>query len=82
MQVHCVTYYRIHKAEALLCELIKQVNEGELLIFARKLACLVGQIISMQSAIGAQGRPKTRYIYNIYDCMLTKASSNAPVIIR
>ena len=42
----------------------------------RKIACIIGQLISMQSAVGHIVRLRTRALY---DCVQTRASWEAPV---
>ncbi|MCG7877889.1 MAG: reverse transcriptase domain-containing protein, partial [Candidatus Thiodiazotropha endolucinida] len=73
-----VTNDRIIRAEILLSDLISKIVEGRNIIAARKVACIVGQLISMQSAIGPLVRLRTR---SLYDCVQNRASWEAPVLV-
>ena len=73
-----VTYERICKAESLLDELITKVTSGNVILPVRKIACVIGQLISMQSVMGHLVRLRTR---SLYDCVQTRASWEAPVMV-
>ena len=63
----CLTDERICRLEASLDSLIFQLRYEKMnLIPARFLACVVGQIISLQNAIGKLVRLRTRFLYNVY----------------
>ena len=48
------------------------------LVKVRLLACIVGQIISMQAVLGKNIQLKTR---DLYRCIMSRASWNAPVML-
>ena len=73
-----VTNERICKAESLLDELITKVTSGNVILPVRKIACIIGQLISMQSVMGHLVRLRTR---SLYDCVQTRASWEAPVMV-
>ena len=71
------TEERICRLESSLNSLIFQLGYQQTnLIPVRYLACVVGQIISLQNAIGKVVRMKTRFLYK---CMLHRASWNSLV---
>lgn len=74
-----VTDDRISRLTELLCELMNLVCKGTLLFPVRKLARVVGQLISMQSVIGPLARLRSR---SLYDCIGGRASWNAPVLLN
>lgn len=57
---------------------ISQISSGSLLLKARTLASISGQIISMKSGIGNIVSFMTRYLFN---CLQTRASWNSPVLV-
>ena len=71
-----VTDDRISRTEAFLSNLIDQVTKGDILVSVRKIACLIGQLISMQSAVGDVVRLRSRALY---ECVAGRASWSAPV---
>ncbi|XP_053400643.1 uncharacterized protein LOC128557357 [Mercenaria mercenaria] len=71
-----VTEDRICRTEKLLDDLINQIGNGSVLVPVRKIACLIGQLISMQSAIGDTVRLRSR---SLYDCVASRSGWNAPV---
>jgi hypothetical protein len=74
-----VTKQRLENLNISLKSIISQVVRGDVLVRARRLAGVVGQIISMTSAMGPIARLKTR---SMYDCILKKASWDAPVLVN
>lgn len=74
-----VTPERLERLDRTLDWFISQVSKGFLIFTARKLAGLIGQIISMQCGIGSVVRLRTRALYK---CLLAKASWDAPVMIQ
>ena len=58
--------------------LIQQVAAGKVLVKARRLASIIGQIISMQGGIGPLVRLRTRYLYN---CLEKRASWDSCVLV-
>ena len=73
-----VTDERICRTENFLDDLISTIMSGNNLINVRKIACLIGQIISMQSAIGNLVRLRSR---SLYECVQCRASWDAPVLV-
>ena len=73
-----VTDERIYRTEKFLDDLISTIMSGNNLINVRKIACLVGQIISMQPAIGKLVRLRSR---SLYECVQCRASWDAPVLV-
>lgn len=69
---------RIEKAEGSIKKLCQEIANGKLVFSARFLASVVGQLISMQIVIGNTVRFYTRYLY---ECVMARASWNAPVKI-
>ncbi|XP_052103494.1 uncharacterized protein LOC127736976 [Mytilus californianus] len=69
---------RIMKTEKKIRSLIEETNEGVDFFGSRFLASIVGQLISMQIVIGDLVRLNTRYLY---DCIMSRASWDAPVKI-
>ena len=70
---------RIVRLEHSLDKLIGMIIKGDYpLVPARFLASVIGQIISLQFVIGSKVRMLTRYMYN---CVLSRASWNAPVLV-
>lgn len=61
-----------------LDDLVSTIMSGNNLINVRKMACLVGQIISMQPAIGKLVRLRSR---SLYECVQCRASWDAPVLV-
>ncbi|CAG2253752.1 unnamed protein product [Mytilus edulis] len=54
-------------------------KSGNCFFKARLVASLVGQIISMQAAMGSVVRLRTR---SLYECIMQKASWDSPVLIK
>ncbi|KAK3107923.1 hypothetical protein FSP39_025264 [Pinctada imbricata] len=73
-----ITQARIERLTSSLDQAIAQVCNASLLLKARHLASLAGQIISMQVALGKSVRMFTRAMFH---CLKSKASWNAPVLI-
>ncbi|XP_060569538.1 uncharacterized protein LOC132727948 [Ruditapes philippinarum] len=73
-----VTDNRIQKTELLLKGFIEKIRKGCVLFPVRSVARLIGQLISMQSAIGQLVRLRSRALYN---CVTSRASWKAPVLI-
>jgi hypothetical protein len=73
-----VTEERIARVESLLNFVINSICKGIVLFPVKKLACLTGQLISMMSVFGSVVRLRTR---NLYDCVNSRASWDAPVKI-
>ena len=73
-----VTDERICRTEKFPDDLISTIISGNNLINVRKIACLVGQIISMQSAIGKLVRLRSRSLHKLVQC---RASWDAPVLV-
>ena len=73
-----VTNERICRTECLLNDLITKVTGGKVILPVRIIACIIGQLISMQSAVGHLVRLRTRALY---DCVQTRASWEAPVMV-
>ena len=73
-----VTNERICRTESLLNELITEVTDGNVILPVRKIARIIGQLISMQSAVGHLVRLRTR---SLYICVQTRASWDAPVMV-
>ncbi|KAL5013264.1 hypothetical protein ScPMuIL_007534 [Solemya velum] len=69
---------RIEKAENTIRNLCAEISNGKLLLKARFLASVIGQLISMQIVLGDKVRLHTRYLY---DSLLGRASWDAPVKI-
>ncbi|KAJ8313456.1 hypothetical protein KUTeg_008990 [Tegillarca granosa] len=72
-----ITEDRIQRLLDNLNIVISQVSSGSLLLKARTLASISGQIISMKSGIGNIVRFITRYLFY---CLQTRASWNSPVL--
>lgn len=73
-----VTNERILRFETLLSDIVEQVLKGHVYIFVRKLACLVGQLTSMQCVLGSVTRLYSRAMY---ECVNQRASWQARVKI-
>lgn len=73
-----VTEDRIERSMLLIEDLLMEIISGQLLFPVRKIACLVGQLISMQSAVGKVARFRTR---SLYSCVTSRASWTAPVMV-
>ena len=67
---------RIERLMVLLGELLSMIGKGQLIFPVRKIARLVGQLISMQTAIGSEVRLRTR---SLYQSVTSRASWEAPV---
>jgi hypothetical protein len=74
-----VTDERIQKTLKLLQNLVEQISEGKLIFPVRTVASLIGQLISMQSAIGPVVRLRSR---SLYECVASRASWEAPIMIN
>ena len=66
-----VTNERICRTESLLDELITKVSQGNVIFTVRKIACIVGQLISISTVIGHLKRWRTR---PLNDCVQTRTS--------
>ena len=74
-----VTEERIQRLEMAIDSVLYQTDRDRYsLIHVRALASVVGQIISLQNVIGKKVSLKTRQMYR---CILSRASWNAPVIV-
>ena len=73
-----VTDERLERALESLNFLIGQITEGQVIFPVRKVACLVGHLISMQSAIGPEVRLRTR---GLNHCIVSRVNWNSPVIV-
>jgi hypothetical protein len=73
-----VTDARVSKLVNTLDWFIEKVAGGQLLVQARDVASIVGQVISMQGAVGNAVRLRTR---GLYTCMLARASWESPILI-
>ncbi|MEW8546455.1 MAG: reverse transcriptase domain-containing protein [Candidatus Thiodiazotropha sp.] len=74
-----ITEERISRLEVSIDSLLYQVEKNLYsLVHVKVLASVVGQIISLQNVIGKKVRLMTRQMYN---CILMRASWNAPVIV-
>lgn len=74
-----ITAERITRLEMAIDSLLYQIDKDQYnLIPVRFLASVVGQIISLQNVIGKKVRLLTRQMYK---CILSRASWNAPVIV-
>ena len=74
-----VTEDRIRRLEVSLESLLSYIGIRNIpLVKVRMVACVVGQIISMQTVLGKIVQLKTR---ELYKCILSRASWNAPVKI-
>lgn len=69
---------RIQKLVTSLEHMIGCISQGNVTISARSLACVSGQILSMQTGIGKIVRFRTRYMFY---CLQTRASWDSPVLI-
>ena len=70
---------RIDRLDSALSSLIYQMQSDKRgLVPVRFVASIVGQIISLQNAVGKLARLKTRALYR---CIDTRASWNAPVVV-
>ncbi|VDI20858.1 Hypothetical predicted protein [Mytilus galloprovincialis] len=74
-----VTETRLNKLKDTLNVIIHRLRKGEIKVTARFLASIIGQIISMQGAMGPVVRLRKR---SMYDCLLYRASWNAPVLLN
>ena len=74
-----VTEKRVNKLLDTLQVITNKIGQGEIKVTARFLASIIGQIISMQGAIGPVVRLRTR---SMYVCLLTRASWNAPIVLN
>ncbi|VDI24509.1 Hypothetical predicted protein [Mytilus galloprovincialis] len=74
-----VTERRLSKLLDTLNRIIHKIGKGEIHVSARFLASIIGQIISMQGAVGPVVRLRTR---SMYECILYKASWNAHVLLN
>ncbi|XP_063416794.1 uncharacterized protein LOC134699037 [Mytilus trossulus] len=74
-----VTESRLNKLKDTLNVIIHRLGKGEIKVTARFLASIIGQIISMKGAMGPVVRLRTR---SMYDCLLYRASWNAPVLLN
>ncbi|VDI41981.1 Hypothetical predicted protein [Mytilus galloprovincialis] len=72
-----VTERRLSKLLDTLNRIIHKIGKGEIHVSARFLASIIGQIISMQGAVGPVVRLRTR---SMYESILYKASENANVL--
>ena len=61
-----------------LNELSSKIINGENMFHVRVIARLIGQLISMQSAMGPIVRLRSR---SLYQCVLSRASWDAPVLV-
>lgn len=74
-----ITEERISRLERAIDSLIYQIERDLYsLIHVRVLASVIGQIISLQNVIGKKVRLMTR---EMYSCILSRASWNAPVVV-
>lgn len=74
-----ITTDRVDCLLAQLSDTMTRVMEkGHVLFTARYVASIIGRVISMQSVIGPRARLRTR---EMYKCVLSKASWNAPVVL-
>lgn len=72
-----VTLDRIKRLELSVESMLYSLSRCEVpLVKVRFLACIVGQIISMQTVLGKKVQLKTRELYR---CIMSRASWNAPV---
>ena len=72
-----VTLDRIKRLELSVESMLYSFGRCEVpLVKVRFLACIVGQIISMQAVLGKKVQLKTR---DLYRCIMSRASWNAPV---
>ena len=74
-----VTERRLSKLLDTLKVIIAKLGKGEIKVTARFLASIIGQIISMQGAMGPVVRLRTR---SMYDCLLARAGWDAPVLLN
>ena len=75
-----ITQDRIKRLEVAIDSLLYQIERDQYdLIHVKVLASIVGQIISLQNVIGKKVRLLTRQMYG---CILSRASWNAPVIVK
>lgn len=74
-----ITEERIKNLESSIQAILNYLPDSkQTLLHVRRLASVVGQIISLQYVLGSVVRLRTRYMYA---CILTRASWNAPVIL-
>ncbi|KAK3083122.1 hypothetical protein FSP39_014546 [Pinctada imbricata] len=74
-----VTQKRLHKIIKSIGEFLgTMVRTKQRLVKVKHLASIVGHLISTQCVLGNAVRLKTRYSY---DCILSRASWNAPVVV-
>ncbi|XP_053391340.1 uncharacterized protein LOC128554120, partial [Mercenaria mercenaria] len=71
-----VTIERLDRAKKLIDELVSKISSGHVLIPVRKIACIVGHLLSMQCVFGTVVRLKSR---SLYQAVQTRASWNALV---
>ena len=75
-----ITDERIGRLEIFIDSIMYQLKgHTPEIIKVRVLASVVGQVISLQSVLGKIVRLRTRELYN---CIMSKASWNAPVLVR
>lgn len=70
---------RLDKLRNFLKHFLEKISSGNCFFKARLVASLVGQIISMQAAMGSVVRLRTR---SLYECIMQKASWDSPVLIK
>ena len=74
-----ITEERIKRLEAAIEALLSQIDHDQYsLVQVRALASVIGQVISLQNVVGKKVRLMTRQMYR---CVLSRASWNAPVIV-
>ena len=74
-----ITEERIKRLEIFIDSVLSQIEKDQYsLIHVKVLASVVGQIISLQHVIGKKVRLLTRQMYK---CILSRASWNAPVFV-
>ena len=73
-----VSQARIDRLLSSLDQVITQLCRSQVCVKARMLASIAGQIISMQIAVGAVARLRTR---SVFFCLQTRASWEDPVLI-
>lgn len=73
-----MTYERMQRFEMLLISVVGHVTEGRTRIQVRKLACLVGLLMSLKFAVGTAVSLRSR---PLYACIYQRASWNAPVSV-
>ncbi|XP_071149234.1 uncharacterized protein [Mytilus edulis] len=70
---------RLDKLRNFLNHFLEKISSRNCFFKARLVASLVGQIISMQAAMGSVVRLRTR---SLYECIMQKASWDSPVSIK